>query len=124
MTLAVMPELDLARYVKRCVRCRRVQGNSSFTRRADGQRWNVCRGCRSVETADYLARRHRFRQAIRRLATLTAREAQLAKRLETIRAAKRTMELEIMRHEQPDLLPAEPAALNPVESVSLVRCAE
>ncbi len=98
-----MPELNLTRYVKRCAQCRRVKGNSSFAKR-DGFRIGTCRECVALEARHDTDRRRTLRQAIRKLATLTARERLLTRRLDTVRANMRAMEREILSHEQRDLL--------------------
>ncbi len=107
LAMQVMPELNLTRYVKRCVQCRRVQGNSSFAKR-NGQRGDVCRQCASLDARNDSERRRTLRQAIRRLATLTARERLLTRRLDTVRANMRAMEREILNAEQGDLLGTNP----------------
>ncbi len=100
LAMQVMPELNLSRYVRRCLRCRRVQGNSSFARRDR----DVCRQCSSLEAYHDSERRRKLRQAIRRLATLVARERLMTRRLDTVRAEMKSLEMEIMNHEQRDLL--------------------
>ncbi len=92
-----------SRYVRRCVKCRVVRGNSSFPRKPDAL-WNVCRHCSDLEAA----KSKRLRGTVRRLTRLTVDADELVKRLDGMRREIRRLELEVVSADQPDLLEAAP----------------
>ncbi len=94
MTAVLTRQAFASRYVKRCLRCRVVRGNSSFNGKP-GRRSDVCRAC--TEHAKKLS------VDLKKLVQFKITERRLAHELEALRLKIRTLENERVLLEQEEL---------------------